>query len=231
MGGGKNSLVAALRIRPACVLLALSVFAHTAPAQDPKRFAGEIEAFAAADAAHPPPKNAILFIGSSSIRQWSTLARDFPGRTVINRGFGGSHLSDSVYYFDRIVAPYQPDMIVLYAGSNDINGGKTPEQVLRDFKAFVAKAHKQLPRTRVDFISIGTNPSRWGEVEKVKEANRLIREWIARDDTLGYIDVFPAMLGADGKPRPDIFVSDRLHLNARGYAVWTSIIAPCLGKR
>jgi len=221
--------MAALKFSPARVLLALLLFANAALAQDPKRFAGEIEAFAAADAIHPPPKNAILFIGSSSIRRWDTLARDFPGRTVINRGFGGSHLSDSVYYFDRIVAPYQPARIVLYAGSNDINGGKTPEQVLRDFQAFVARTRKQLPRTRVDFISIGTSPSRWGDVEKVKKANRLIRDWIAQDDKLGYIDVFPAMLGHDGKPRPDIFVADQLHLNAKGYAIWASLIAPRLG--
>jgi lysophospholipase L1-like esterase len=139
-------------------------------------------------------------------------------------------LSDSVYYFDRIVAPYQPDLILLYAGSNDINAHKTPEQVLNDFKAFAAKVHAQLPQTRLDYISIGTSPSRWGDVEKVKEANRLIRDFTARDDKLGFIDIFPATLGPDGKPRTDIFLSDRLHPNAKGYAIYQSIIAPYLEK-
>jgi hypothetical protein len=222
--------MAALKTSPACVLLALFVYSHSAPAQDPKRFANEIDAFTASDATNPPPKNAILFIGSSTIRRWTTLAADFPGRKVFNRGFGGSELSDSVYYFDRIVAPYQPNLILLYAGSNDINAHKTPEQVFSDFKAFAAKVHEQLPQTRLDFISIMTSPSRWGDVENVKEANRLIRDFIGHDKKLGYIDVFPAVLGPDGKPKPDIFVFDRLHLNAKGYAIIRPIIAPYLEK-
>jgi len=222
--------VAALKLRPIHVLLALSLLAQAALAQDPRRFDKEIDAFAAADKTNPPPKNGILFIGSSLIRHWRTLARDFPGRPVFNRGFGGSHISDSVYYFDRIVAPYQPRSIFHYAGSNDINAGKTPRQVFEDFKAFARRVRAQLPRTRLDFIAIGTSPSRWGDVAKVREANRLIRDYTAHDDKLGFIDVFPAMLGPDGQPKPDIFVADRLHLNAKGYAIWTKIIAPYLEK-
>jgi lysophospholipase L1-like esterase len=220
--------MASLRLRPVCVLLALSLWGQTALAQNPKRFAGEINAFTAADATNPPPKNAILFVGSSTIRKWSTLAADFPGHKVINRGFGGSQMSDSIYYFDRIVAPYQPALILIYAGSNDINAHKTPEQVFNDFKAFAAKVREELPQTRLDFISIGTSPSRWGDVENVKEANRLIRDYIARDDKMSFIDVFPSMLGPDGKPKPDIFLRDRLHPNAKGYAIYQSVIAPYL---
>jgi lysophospholipase L1-like esterase len=158
------------------------------------------------------------------------LARDFPGHQVINRGFGGSHLSDCVYYFDRIVTPYQPRIIVLYAGINDINAGKSPQDVFEDFRAFVGKVHTALPRARLDYISLGISPSRWKDYERVKEANRLIRGYIEKDDRLSFIDILPAMLGADGQPNPDLFVSDRLHPNASGYKIWQSIIAPYLDK-
>jgi lysophospholipase L1-like esterase len=222
--------MAALRLSPICLLLALSSVTQTALAQDPKRFAREIDAFSTADAANPPPKNAILFVGSSTLRLWKTLAADFPDRKVFNRGFGGSQMSDAIYYFDRIVAPYQPKLIVLYEGANDIADRKTPEQVFNDFKTFVAKVHEQLPRTRLDYISILTTPIRAAQVEQVKEANRLIREFIAHDAKLEYIDAFPAFLGPDGKPDPKLFLLDRLHPNAKGYAIMQAIIAPYLAK-
>jgi hypothetical protein len=211
-------------------LVVLSLLAQNALAQDPKRFAKEIDAFTNADKTNPPPKNAILFIGSSTIRKWTTLAQDFPGRKVFNRGFGGSQMSDAVYYFDRIVAPYHPGLIVLYEGSNDIDAHKTPEQVFHDFKTLVAKVHEQLPQTRLDFISILTTPVRAAEVEQVKEANRLIRDYIAHDEKLTFIDAFPAMLGPDGRPDAALFLSDRLHPNAKGYAKMQPVIAPYLDK-
>ena len=199
-------------------------------AADAPRFADEIAAFEASDKTNFPPTNAILFIGSSSIRRWTTLAADFPNHQVINRGFGGSYLSDSVFYFDRIVTPYRPRLIVMFAGSNDINAGKTPEQVFEDFKAFVGKVRQELPQTRLDYISIGISPSRWGDVENIKKANSLIRDYIAQEKRMEFIDAFPAVLGPDGKPMPDLFVADRLHLNAKGYAIWRSIIAPYLDR-
>ncbi|HEX4119588.1 MAG TPA: SGNH/GDSL hydrolase family protein [Verrucomicrobiae bacterium] len=211
------------------LFLALFLVAQAARAATP-RFASEIEAFEASDKANPPPTNAILFLGSSSIRKWKTVARDFPDHQVINRGFGGSEISDSINYFDRIVTPYQPRIIVFFAGSNDINGGKTPERVFEDFKTFAAKVRSELPRSRLDYISISTSPSRWGQHEKVIEANRLIRDYISHDSHLAFIDVYPAMLGPDGKPRRDIYVLDRLHMNAKGYAIWQSIIAPYLNN-
>jgi hypothetical protein len=222
--------MAALRLSRVCALLALSLCALTALAQDPKRFEKDIDAFTAADKTNPPPKNAILFIGSSTFRKWTTLAEDFPGRKVFNRGFGGSQMSDAVYYFDRIVAPYQPDLIVLYEGSNDINDHKTPERVFNDFNAFVAKVHEQLPRTRLDFVSILSTPVRAAQREQVKKANRLIRDYIARDQKLAFIDAFPVMLGPAGEQRPELFLSDRLHPNAKGYAILQSVIAPYLDK-
>jgi len=222
--------MAALKFSPVTLLLPLSLLAQTALAQDPKRFAQEIDAFAAADATNPPPKNAILFVGSSTLRLWKTLAADFPDRKVFNRGFGGSQMSDAIYYFDRIVTPYQPSLIVLYEGANDIADRKTPEQVFDDFKTFVAKVHEQLPRARLDYISILNTPIRADQAGKVKEANRLIRDFIAKDPKLDYIDAFPAFLGSDGKSNPEFFLFDRLHPNAKGYAILQSIIAPYLAR-
>jgi lysophospholipase L1-like esterase len=206
--------------------------AATAPAQTavPHRFENEIKAFEATDKTNPPPQNAILFVGSSTIRIWKTLAQDFPGHKVINRGFGGSELSDAIYYFDRIVLPYKPKMIVLYAGSNDINARKTPETVMDDFKAFVRKVESALPDTKVAFVSINTSPSRWKDVEKVKQANRQIADFTAKNKKLIFIDTFPVLLDGEGKPRPELYIKDRLHLNAKGYAILTSIIAPYLGQ-
>ena len=161
-------------------LLACAVFVHSVQplaAERPSgsaRFENEISAFETADKTNPPPKRAILFIGSSSIRLWKTLPQDFPGHKVINRGFGGSEIADSVYFADRIVFPYEPRMIVLYAGGNDINGGKSPEVVSADFKAFVEKVRAKLPDTRIAYISIAPNPARWSQVERVKAANKLI---------------------------------------------------------
>src|SRR6185503_13157441 len=163
-------------------LLALTVLG--ALGQTTNRWEKEIAAFEAQDKTNPPPKGAILFIGSSSIRLWKTLAEDFPDLKVINRGFGGSEIADSVHFLDRMVIPYEPTRIVMYAGGNDINANKTPEQVARDFKAFVAKVHAKLPKTKIAYISIAGNPARWAQVERVKRANELIREFTTTDKRL-----------------------------------------------
>ena len=197
---------------------------------DSSKWESEIKAFEAADKTNPPPHDAALFIGSSSIRQWKTLAEDFQEYKVINRGFGGSQIIDSVAFADRIVIPYKPRMILLYAGDNDIAGGKSPEQVLADFKAFTRKVRPRLSETKLAFISIKPSPSRWEFAEKIKAANRLIEDFCKQDERLIYIDVFNPMLGADGKPRPELFVEDMLHLNHKGYALWTAMIKPRLKK-
>lgn len=224
----RKCLIAALF---AALLVSSPAYAQTKskakPEHTEKLFEKEILAFETSDKTNPPPKNAILFIGSSSIRKWTTVAADFPDHKVINRGFGGSHISDSIALADRIVIPYQPKMVVFYAGGNDINYGKSPEQVLADFKTFTAKVHEKLPNTKIAFISIATNPSRWKEVEKVKKANQMIEQF-CKEDGLVFIDVFHPMLDPEGKPRPEIYVSDRLHMNEKGYAIWKKVIAPYL---
>ncbi len=192
------------------------------------KFESEIVAFERSDRTNPPPKGAVLFVGSSSIRLWKTVAQDFPKHRVINRGFGGSQISDSIYYAERIVLPYKPKLVVMYAGGNDIHDGKDPEAVFNDFKTFVATVHKRLPRTRIAYISIAPNPARWAEVDRVRAANALIADFARRKRNLEFINVFSDMLGPDGQPRPEIFSSDRLHMNEQGYALWTRIVKKSL---
>lgn len=194
------------------------------------KWESEIRAFEASDRTNPPPTGAVLFIGSSSIRLWKSLAQDFPGFKVLNRGFGGSQITDSTAFADRIVLPYKPKVIVLYAGDNDIAAGKSQEQVLADFKAFVHKVRGGLPRARIVFLSIKPSPSRWQFAEKIRAANELVENFCKRGKRLTYIDVFNPMLGGDGRPRAELFGEDKLHMNARGYALWTAIIGPRLTK-
>ena len=206
-------------------LLAAANFGRAAETNSPfAKWEQEISAFEASDITNPPPKEAIVFVGSSSIRMWKNLAKDFPDRAVLNRGFGGSQIIDSVHFADRIVLPYAPRQIVMYAGGNDINAGKTPEQVFADFKAFVAKVQAALPATRIAYISSAPNPARWAQVERVRRLNQLIEEYTRTDSHLDFINVFPQMLGPDGQPKPDIFLADRLHMNERGYALWREIV-------
>ena len=149
----------------------------------------------------------------------------------MNRGFGGCQIVDCTYYADRIVAPYKPWLIVLRAGGNDIQAGKTPEQVRDDFRAFVGKVRAKLPKVRIAYMTINATPARWGNVEREKKANQLIKDYIAKGENLDYIDTFDATMGADGKPREELFVKDRLHFNAEGYKILTSRVRGHLIKR
>ena len=186
----------------------------------------EIEKFEESDRHDPPAKGAVLFIGSSTIRFWQSLPEDFPEIQIINRGFGGSEIADCTFYVDRIVIPYHPRIVVLYAGDNDLAGGKTPQQVFEDYTAFVSRVHRQSPRTRIAFISIKPSPARASLLQSMKNANELIKAYTTNDKRLIYIDVFTVMLGKDGNPRARLFGPDRLHMNKNGYSLWKSVIAP-----
>jgi lysophospholipase L1-like esterase len=202
-----------------------------APAKSPTTqpaFEKDILAFEKRDRENPPPKDATLFIGSSSIVKWKTLADDFPGVPVINRGFGGSRIPDSIRVVDRIVLPYHPKRIFLYAGDNDIAGGHSPQQVAADFKTFVEKVRAGQPDVPIYFISLKPSPSRTKFLPKVIETNSLISAYTKEGKELYFVDVFTPMLSSDGKPRPELFVADMLHMNRAGYEIWIKIIAPLL---
>lgn len=200
---------------------------HAQANLNPKRWEQSIRNFETVDQRQPPPKGAILFVGSSSIRLWD-LNKSFPDLTVINRGFGGSQIEDSVYYADRIIIPYEPKVIVLYAGDNDINAGKNPERVFSDYKDFVKTVHAALPKTQIVYIAIKPSIARWHLVERMREANGRIQEFTERDGRLNYVDIDTPMIGEDGKPRKALFLKDGLHLNAEGYKLWTSLVMPYL---
>lgn len=190
-------------------------------------FEQDMQQFAMADAASPPPENGVLFIGSSSIRLWDGLAADFPGITVINRGFGGSELRDSTYYADRIIAPYAPRKILIYAGDNDLSSGRSPQQLREDFRAFVSRVRRDLPKVEIAYIAVKPSPSRAHLFEAQRLANALIAADAGALD-VEFIDIFTPMLDATGKPREELFLEDRLHMNRAGYEIWRNVIAPYL---
>jgi len=185
-----------------------------------------VEAFVAADRANPPKTGGVVFIGSSSIRLWDDLEQQMPGRTIIRRGFGGSTLEDCVRYLDRLVLPYRPRLVVVYAGDNDVAQGALAGQVLERFKQFVEGIRAQLHGTRIAFISIKPSPARLGRLGTIRRANSLVQAYIADKPYLEYIDIFRPMLNAEGLPRPELFSQDELHLNPTGYALWKSVVAP-----
>jgi lysophospholipase L1-like esterase len=198
----------------------------TAVAAEPAPYESEIRAFEDSDRVDFPQAGGVVFVGSSSIRMWRDLQADFPGINVIQRGFGGSQIDQVLYYTPRIVLPYKPNLIVLYAGDNDLTAGRTPEQIFADFKAFVATVRKSLPNTRIAYISIKPSGDRWTLVDKMRATNSLIKNYIAKDPKLSYVDVFTPMLGADGKPREELFQADRLHMSDQGYIIWRDLLAP-----
>jgi len=188
----------------------------------------DILAFEQSDRTNPPPKGAVLFVGSSTIGLWRSLEQDFPSVSVMNRGFGGSEIEDVIRYVDRIVIPYRPRLIVFYAGDNDLASGKTPEKVLAHYRDFVSRTHARLPKVRIAFISIKPSPSRRHLIASIQKANTLVKDYCAQDDRLAYIDVFSQMIEPDGTPRKELFVEDDLHMNAKGYALWTTVVGPFL---
>lgn len=198
---------------------------------DPDAWEWAIARFEAEDRRHPPPRRAIVFTGSSSITLWNTLAQDMAPLPVINRGFGGSGIDQVARYVNRIVVPYDPQAIVLFAGTNDLSGRqpKTAQQVYQGYRAFVGNVRAALAETPIYYISITPTPSRWALWPVMCEANDLIRaRATTAADHLHFIDLTPAILGPDGTPRRELYRIDRLHPSAKGYAVWTANIKPLL---
>lgn len=177
-----------------------------------------------------PKPGVIVFTGSSSIRFWRTLSDDMKPLDAINRGFGGSQLSQVNEYAARIVLPYRPKAVVLYAGENDLSWPwhKSADTVLADFQQFVKIVHTAIPETLIYYISMKPDPARWGNWPTLANANRMIEAYCHTQDRVKFIDVSAAMLDAQGKPRRELFRWDGLHMNGQGYALWTSIIKPVL---
>ena len=214
-------------------LVLLAASAMLIPLQnDPfARWEKAIRKHEAKDRRQSPPREGILFVGSSSIVKWD-LKKWFPDLPVINRGFGGSQIVDSTHFADRLILPHRPRTVVLYAGDNDIGRGKDADRVVRDYRAFVKKVHEALPKTRILFIAIKPSIKRIKLDGEMTRANTLIREQAAKTEHLEFVDIAAPMRKPDGKPRPELFVKDGLHLSEEGYRLWTSVLRPYLdGKK
>ncbi len=217
-----------MKIALALLVFLLFSFTKDSTLQEKHPFEDEILAFEKADREITHPKKLILFTGSSSIRLWKNLEGYFPGKKVLNRGFGGSGLEDLIYYKERVIFPYQPRQIIIYSGENDIAAGKTPEQVLASFKILLISIRKQLPRTPVAYISMKPSPSRADKLSQIRQANALIEQYLKTLKRTSYINVFDKMLDEQQQPRPQLFVLDNLHMNEQGYALWAETIEPYL---
>ncbi|QNN22965.1 hypothetical protein HED60_12030 [Planctomycetales bacterium ZRK34] len=195
---------------------------------DPARWESTIKKFEAADAKQHTKPGQILFVGSSSIRMWK-LPDSFGDLDAINRGFGGSHMADVAALFDRVVLPYKPRRIVLYAGENDIAHGNSPQQVLEAFESFVKQTRQKLGNTPIIYLTCKPSPSRWKMWPKMNQANELISEAAKAMPGVAVLHVEQIMLGENGEPDPSIFIKDRLHMNADGYVRWKNLVEPFLG--
>jgi lysophospholipase L1-like esterase len=191
-------------------------------------FEKEILAFEHQDSLQFPPKQAVLFVGSSSIRLWKTLADDFPELQVINRGFGGSKTADVLYYFDRIVKPYQPKTIVYFTGTNDLAGNIAPQQVVDNVEEFIKRVGGLFPETNIVVLSNTIAVSRKHLRDSYLETNRILQVMLRKYPKADFLDVTTPGLKPDGWPRPEIYGTDSLHLNATGYQMWKNLLRPVL---
>src|SRR5262245_28695434 len=219
-------------IKLAAVALFLVTTAAVAaePGHDFARWEKEIAALEQADKSNPPPQGGVLFIGSSTIKRWTTLAQDFPEHKVVNRGFGGSQICDATHFADRLIFPLRPKSILLRAGGNDLNAGKSAEEVYADYRQFVAAVQANLSEAEIVFISLSPSIARWKQADKEKTVNDLVQKFIAGKPRLKYIETYDMVLGKDGQPREELFVADKLHFNAAGYKLLTDRVRPQLPK-
>jgi len=211
-------------------LFIISFILLTVENPDPLRFKEEINAYIASDKISPPQQGSYLFIGSSSIRMWKTLEEDFEGYPVINRGFGGSHFSDAIYYFYDLVAAYNPNKIIIYEGDNDIASDKSPESIFSDFKEFYNLIYEELKDVEIAVIAAKPSPRRWHLKEQYKSLNLKFEKFCERKENLTYIDVYKHMLNEKGRPDPQLYLKDSLHMTGKGYEIWKNLTLPFIEK-
>ncbi|MDR6568922.1 GDSL-type esterase/lipase family protein [Chitinophaga ginsengisegetis] len=200
--------------------------------QSPLRFAKDVNTIKEFDKMYAPPEHPILFVGSSSIRKWDDLERNFSSYVVLNRGVGGAITTDITYFANDIIFPYHPRQIVIYVGENDLVEDKaTADTLLQRFKVLYTTIRSKLPEVPLVYISMKPSPSRAKFFEKAKQSNALIRDYISKEKNIVYVDIFPLMLDKTGKSREELFLDDMLHMNKKGYAIWEKAIQPHLLKK
>lgn len=216
-------------VRRAAVTAILLTGCVAGAAAQADRWEADMQKFEAADRTAPPPAGGVVFVGSSSIVRWK-LAEAFPslGPRAINRGFGGSVIADAVKYVDRIVVPYQPKIVVLYSGDNDLVTASTPGQIADQYTQFLSRVRAGLPQARIVVISIKPSVQRWAQLEKARAANAIIKRECDARTGVTFVDVETPMLTAEGKARPELYVEDGLHMTPEGYKIWNALIGPLL---
>jgi lysophospholipase L1-like esterase len=221
-----------MRTKLNAILIAISLSTSYVYSQNQPPFASDIQAFERADSAHFPGQGKILFVGSSSFTKWKDVQDYFPGYPIINRGFGGSTLEDIIRYADKIIFPYKPKQVIIYCGDNDIAYADTvsAETVYRRFLTLFTMIRKKMPGENIVFVAIKPSPSRATQRARQDQANQKIKSFLAKQSNASYVDIVHSMVGPDGKPMASIFLSDSLHLNERGYAIWQKAILPYLKK-
>jgi lysophospholipase L1-like esterase len=207
------------------LLISTKIFAQHPPFYD------EIQNFKKQDSIHPPQQGIILFVGSSSFRKWTDVQQYFPAYPLINRGFGGSTLPDVIRYAKDIIFPYHPKQIIIYCGDNDFASSDTvtAQTVFSRFKTLYYLIQSNMPRVNIVYVAIKPSPSREKLMPKMEDANKLIQDFLSTQINTSFVDVYHLML-RDGKPMPELFVEDMLHMNAKGYAIWQKAIEPYLLK-
>lgn len=218
------SAVQAQALRTSALVSGSALAPSVTHASIESRWRVSLDGFAALDRAHAPAPGGVVFVGSSSIRLWNDLEREFGTDGIVKRGFGGSRMADCARYVAQLVLPYKPRVVVVYAGDNDLAEGDTPQGVLQSYVEFVRRVHEALPETRIAYISIKPSPSREALMPQAIQTNELIETYSKGDPKLAYIDIYSRMLDAKGRPRAELFLADALHLNPAGYAIWKSAI-------
>ena len=211
-------------------LLFLLLFASTTSWAQP--FIKEVNYFKTIDSIKPPPQKPILFIGSSSFTNWKDVQDYFPDHVILNRAFGGSSLPHLVMYANEVIFRYQPKQIIIYCGENDLTAGShiTGDSVLQHFKDLYQVIRKKMPHVPIAYVSMKPSASRLKYFKALNEGNRLISEFISKQRRVKFINIYACMLDVNGYPMSDIFLSDSLHMNKKGYKIWQPIIAPYLKK-
>jgi len=215
-----------------CLLFAFLLlgylFHNPVMAQNFAQWEKEISALEQANKVNSAGKKGIVFTGSSSIRLWEGLPQYFPGKNILNHGFGGSQTDEVAHFADRLITNYKPKQVVIYVGDNDIAAGKSPEKVFADFKDLFIKIRESTPKANITFISIKPSPSRKQYYTAIQETNSLVKDFLEDRKKTAFVDVYTPMLGSNGKPKPGLFRPDSLHMTQAGYDIWAQVLKPYL---
>lgn len=217
-----------MKIRQLFLATAILFFVFNLKAQNPTRFQSQIEELVQKEYQLGPGRKLALFTGSSSVRMWKDVTDYFPENNVINNGFGGSHFSDLIYYYEELIPKYKPDYLFIYEGDNDIASDKKPGKILKEARLLVERIQQDLPETKVILISPKPSVARWHLHENYEKLNKKLEKLAKKNDNLEFADVWNAMLDENGQVFTDVFLDDNLHMNKKGYDIWGEVIGEFL---